>query len=334
MGTDLIASNLKASMVLPVIGAPMFIVSQPALVIAQCLSGVIGAFPALNARPATQLETWLEEITAALKAARAADPARVVAPFAVNQIVHPSNARLEHDLELCVKYRVPLVITSLSAPGSLVQRIHDYGGLVFHDVISVRHAQKALGEGVDGLILVCAGAGGHAGTLNPFAFVAAVRRFWDGPLALSGAIADGWAVRAAEVMGADFAYMGTRFLATREAHASADYKDALVQAEAADIVNTPYFTGVAGNYLKSSIIAAGLDPQHLPLRDKSAMDFAAVEAAGPKAWRDIWGAGQSVSGIQDVPSVAELVKRLKEEYFSATMSGFTWPSSSVGRAED
>jgi nitronate monooxygenase len=319
---------------LPVIGAPMFIVSQPTLVIAQCLSGVIGAFPALNARPAALLDTWLKEITETLDAARAADSARLVAPFAVNQIVHPSNARLEQDLELCVKYRVPLVITSLSAPGRLVQRIHDYGGLVFHDVISVRHAQKALSEGVDGLILVCAGAGGHAGTLNPFAFVSAVRRFWDGPLALSGAIADGRAIRASEVMGADFAYMGTRFLATQEAHASTAYKDALVDAEAADIVNTPYFTGVAGNYLKSSIVAAGLDPDRLPLRDKSVMDFAAVEAAGPKPWRDIWGAGQSVSGIQDVPTVAELVKRLKEEYFSATMSGFTWPSSSVGRAED
>ena len=319
---------------LPVIGAPMFIVSQPALVMAQCLNGVLGAFPALNARPATLLDSWLKEITATLAAARAADPARVVAPFAVNQIVHPSNARLEHDLDLCVHHQVPLVITSLSAPGRLVQRIHDYGGLVFHDVISVRHAQKAIGEGVDGLILVCAGAGGHAGTLNPFAFVEAVRRFWDGPLALSGAIANGRAIRAAEVMGADFAYMGTRFLATQEAHASVAYKDALVQSEPADIVNTPYFTGVAGNYLKSSILAAGLDPDHLPLRDKSAMDFAVVEAAGPKAWRDIWGAGQSVGGIHDVPGVAELVKRLKDEYFSATMSGFTWPSSSVGRAED
>ncbi len=319
---------------LPVIGAPMFIVSQPALVIAQCVNGVIGAFPALNARPAPMLETWLEEITTTLNEVRATDPRRVVAPFAVNQIVHPSNARLDRDIDLCVQYQVPLVITSLSAPGRLVQRIHDYGGLVFHDVISVRHAQKAISEGVDGLILVCAGAGGHAGTLNPFAFVAAVRRFWDGPLALSGAIADGRAIRASEVMGADFAYMGTRFLATQEAHASTAYKEALVAAEAQDIVNTPYFTGVAGNYLKSSIIAAGLDPDHLPLRDKSAMDFAAVEATGPKAWRDIWGAGQSVSGIQDVPTVAALVKRLKEEYFSATISGFTWPSSSVGRAED
>ena len=324
----------EGRLALPVMGAPMFIVSQPALVIAQCLHGVLGAFPALNARPATLLDTWLKDITTALAAARAADPTRVVAPFAVNQIVHPSNARLEQDIDLCVQYQVPLVITSLSAPGRLVQRIHDYGGLVFHDVISVRHAQKALSEGVDGLILVCAGAGGHAGTLNPFAFVAAVRRFWDGPLALSGAITNGRAIRAAEVMGADFAYMGTRFLATQEAHASTAYKEALVDAEAADIVNTPYFTGVAGNYLKSSIIAAGLDPDHLPLRDKSAMDFAAVEAAGPKPWRDIWGAGQSVSGIQDVPTVAELVKRLKEEYFSATMSGFTRPSSSVGRAED
>ncbi len=319
---------------LPVIGAPMFIVSQPALVIAQCLNGVVGSFPALNARPATLLEPWLKQITEALAAARATDPVRTVAPFAVNQIVHGTNPRLEHDLELCIQYRVPLIITSLSAPGQLVQRIHNYGGLVFHDVISVRHAQKALSEGVDGLILVCAGAGGHAGTLNPFAFVESVRRFWDGPLVLSGAIANGRAVRAAEVMGADFAYMGTRFIATREAFASEAYKAALVDAEAGDIVNTPYFTGVAGNYLRSSILAAGLDPDHLPVRDKSIMDFATVEAAGSKVWRDIWGAGQSVSGINEVSTVAVLVERLKAEYFSATMSRFTWPSSSVGRAED
>jgi nitronate monooxygenase len=319
MGSDHLLKWSKGRLSLPVIGAPMFIVSCPALVIAQCLGGIIGSFPALNARPPEVLEHWLKEITQALDAARAADSERAVAPFAVNQIVHPSNARLQHDLDLCVQYRVPLIITSLSAPGPVVQRVHDYGGLVFHDVISVRHARKALDEGVDGLILVCAGAGGHGGTLNPFAFVEEVRRFWDGPIALAGAITTGRGIRAALAMGADFAYMGTRFIATREANASDAYKQALVDAQAADIVYTDYFTGVKGNYLASSIRAQGLDAEALARPDKSGVDFAgAASGHHPKAWRDIWGAGQGVGSIVDVPTTSELIERLKAEWAAIT----------------
>ncbi|NTV11304.1 MAG: nitronate monooxygenase, partial [Zoogloea sp.] len=292
-------AHLKDRLALPVIAAPMFIVSSPELVIAQCLAGVVGSFPALNARGPQVLEEWLQRISAALEAAQASDPGRKVAPFAVNQIVHASNTRLEQDLELCVRHRVPIIITSLRAPGDVVKRVHDYGGLVFHDVISVRHAEKALAEGVDGLILVAAGAGGHAGTLNPFALVSEVRRFFDGPIALSGAIANGRGILAAQAIGADVAYIGTRFIATREANASGAYKQALQEASAADIVYTPYFTGVAGNYLKSSIMAAGLDPDELPHKDKSAMRF---DSGTAKAWRDIWGAGQGdeFSGREDV----------------------------------
>ena len=297
-------AELKARLALPVIAAPMFIVSTPELVIAQCRAGIVGSFPALNARPAELLDQWLTDIRAAVGDA----------PFAVNQIVHQSNARLEQDLETCIRHRVPIIITSLRPPGDLVRQVHAYGGLVFHDVISVRHAEKALAEGVDGLILVCAGAGGHAGTLSPFALVEEVRRRFNGPIILAGAIGSGRAILAAQAMGADFAYMGTRFLATREASASAEYKQAIVTSSASDVVYTPYFTGVAGNYLKSSIIAAGLDPDNLPLRDKSAMDFGSGAA---KAWRDIWGAGQGVGAIDDVPTVAELVERLKADYLEA-----------------
>jgi nitronate monooxygenase len=309
-----IPAAFQGRLSLPVIASPMFIVSNPALVIAQCLGGVVGSFPALNARPQETLHEWLSEIETALEAARKADPARVIAPYAVNQIVHQSNARLEHDMQVCVDHKVPLIITSLRAPGEVVPHVHRYGGLVFHDVISVRHAEKALEAGVDGLILVCTGAGGHAGTLSPFALVSEVRRFYDGPIILSGAIASGRSILAAQAMGADLAYMGTRFIATTEANASVAYKQSLVEATAEDIVYTPYFTGVAGNYVKASIVAAGLDPDNLPVRDKTAMNF---DNAAAKAWRDIWGAGQSVSGVDAVLPTGELIARLKAEYLAA-----------------
>jgi nitronate monooxygenase len=304
-----IPDSLGKHLALPVIGAPMFLVSNPDLVIAQCRNGVIGAFPALNASPEAQLDEWLTQITGELANAPAA------APFAVNQIIHQSNARLEHDMALCVKYRVPLIITSLRAPNDIVKYVHAYGGLVFHDVISVRHAEKALEAGVDGLILVCAGAGGHGGNLSPFALVREVRKFYAGPIALSGAITCGSAILAAQAMGADFAYMGTRFLATREAQINPTYQQTLLAAKAADIVNTPYFSGVPGNYLRQSIVAAGLDPDHLPERDKSAMDFG--NTAGIKAWRDILSAGQGVGDIDAILSVADLIARLKQEYAAA-----------------
>lgn len=306
-----IPASLQKNLVLPAIGAPMFIVSTPELVIAQCRGGIIGSFPALNARPAEQLDEWLVRIKAAL----AADPR--AAPFAVNQIIHQSNTRLEHDMALCVKHEVPLIITSLRAPDAIVPAVHAYGGLVFHDVISVRHAEKALEAGVDGLILVCAGAGGHAGTLSPFALVGEIRRFYDGPIALSGAIASGSAILAAQAMGADFAYIGTRFIATEEANAAPEYKQALLAAAAADIVYTPYFTGVHGNYLKQSIVAAGLDPDNLPVGDRRAMDFGAVSAGGAKAWRDIWGAGQGVGCIGEVRPAAAVIARMRDEYRTA-----------------
>jgi nitronate monooxygenase len=304
-------SSLADALALPVIGSPMFIVSGPELVIAQCLNGVVGSFPALNARPADQLDVWITRIKAELAAAKIADPARKIAPFAVNQIVHASNDRLMHDMEVCVRHEVPIIITSLRAPGEVVDAAHSYGGLVFHDVTTIRHAQKALEAGVDGLILVCAGAGGHAGTLSPFALVGEVRRFFDGPIILSGAIATGSAILAAQAMGADLAYIGTRFIATQEANAAEGYKDMIVGASAADIAYTPYFTGVPGNYLKPSIAAQGLDPEALPAADKTKMSFGSGTA---KAWRDIWGSGQGVGLIDDAPSVAVVVARLKAEY--------------------
>lgn len=304
-----IPASLNRNLTLPVICAPMFIVSNPDLVIAQCKSGVIGSFPALNARPQEVLDDWLLRIKREL----AADPQ--AAPFAVNQIIHPSNERLEHDMALCVKHEVPLIITSLSAPTQIVPHVHAYGGQVFHDVISVRHAEKALEAGVDVLILVCAGAGGHAGTLSPFALVGEIRKFYDGPIALSGSITNGSAILSAQAMGADFAYIGTRFIATREANAVEAYKQAILDSAAKDVVYTPYFTGVHGNYLKKSIVAAGLDPEALPDKDKSAMNFAA--ATGAKAWKDIWGAGQGVGTIDEVMPTAELVARLRQEYRSA-----------------
>jgi nitronate monooxygenase len=304
-----IPASLNKNLTLPVICAPMFIISNPDLVIAQCKSGVIGSFPALNARPKELLDDWLIRIKAEL----AADPQ--AAPFAVNQIIHQSNERLDHDMDLCVKHEVPLIITSLRAPNDIVPRVHAYGGQVFHDVISVRHAEKALEAGVDGLILVCAGAGGHAGTLSPFALVGEIRKFYDGPIALSGAITNGNAILSAQAMGADFAYIGTRFIATQEANAVAAYKQAIIDSAAVDVVYTPYFTGVHGNYLKKSIVAAGLDPDDLPVKDKTAMSFGSARDA--KAWKDIWGAGQGVGTIADVLPTAELVARLQQEYRSA-----------------
>ena len=304
-----IPESLNRNLALPVICAPMFIVSNPDLVIAQCKAGLIGSFPALNARPMEVLDDWLTRIKAEL----ADDPN--AAPFAVNQIIHPSNERLEHDMALCVKHEVPLIITSLSAPTQIVPPVHAYGGKVFHDVISVRHAEKALEAGVDGLILVCAGAGGHAGMLSPFELVGEIRKFYDGPIALSGAITNGSAILAAQAMGADFAYIGTRFIATAEAHALDAYKQAIVDSAAVDVVYTPYFTGVHGNYLKKSIVAAGLDPANLPEKDKTSMNFGGATAA--KAWKDIWGAGQGVGTIDDVMPTADLDARLKQEYKAA-----------------
>ncbi|QDO95993.1 nitronate monooxygenase [Ferrovibrio terrae] len=302
---------------LPVIGSPMFIVSGPELVIAQCKAGIVGSFPALNARPAEVLEQWLQRITTELDDYRAKNPDKPVAPFAVNQIVHQSNDRLQHDVEMCVKYKVPIVITSLRAPNEVVDAIHSYGGIVLHDVINIRHAKKALEAGVDGLILVCAGAGGHAGTLSPFALVSEVRQFFKGPIALSGSISHGSQVLAAQAMGADFAYMGTRFIATQEANAASGYKQMLIDSAAGDIVYSSLFTGVHGNYLKKSITAAGMDPDNLPEADKSTMSFGSGGTSKSKAWRDIWGAGQGVGLIQDSPSVADLVARLKREYDAA-----------------
>ena len=314
--TTSVAQRLRSQLSIPVVGAPLFIISNPDLVIAQCIGGVVGSFPALNARPAEKLDEWLLQIKSALAAHRAAHPGAKVAPFAVNQIIHPSNDRLAHDIDACVCHEVPIVITSLSAPGTIVPRIHGYGGLVFHDVISVRHAKKALDAGVDGLILVCAGAGGHAGTLSPFALLREVRRFYDGVILLSGSITDGAGVLAAAAMGADFAYVGTRFIATREANATEAYKQGIVAAQATDVVYTPYFTGVHGNYLRQSIVNAGLDPENLPERDKTSMDFGTGKdkGAGKKPWKDIWGVGQGVGNIEDAPSTAEVVARLRQEY--------------------
>ncbi|MEN3278655.1 MAG: nitronate monooxygenase [Massilia sp.] len=300
---------------LPVIASPMFIASGPALVAAQCKAGIVGSFPALNARPAELLDTWLTDLQRELADYAAANPDARIGPIAVNQIVHASNTRLEHDVEVCVKHQVPIIISSLRAPPKeMLDAVHSYGGIVLHDVVSIRHAQKALEAGVDGLILVAAGAGGHAGALSPFALVGEVRKFFHGPIALSGSIATGDAILAAQAMGADFAYIGSRWLATRESNVSDAYRNAIVESSAADIVYTNLFTGVHGNYLKKSIVNAGLDPQALPESDKSKMSFGDGTA---KAWRDIWGAGQGVGLMDDVPTVAEMVARLKREYEAA-----------------
>ncbi|MFT3770205.1 MAG: nitronate monooxygenase family protein [Minicystis sp.] len=308
---------LEGRLSLPVIGAPMFIVSGPELVIAQCKAGVVGSFPALNARPKELLEEWIVRIKAELAAYREANPDAPVAPFAVNQIAHKSNDRLEHDVEVCVRHQVPILITSLRAPAEVVRAAHGYGGIVLHDVTNVRHAEKALEEGVDGLILVCAGAGGHAGTLSPFALLNEIRRFYQGTVVLAGAISNGSSILAAQAMGADLAYMGTRFIATEEAHALPGYKQMLVETTAKDIVYTSLFTGVHGNYLKPAIAASGLDPDNLPSADKTTMNFGSGGNSAAKAWRDIWSAGQGVGSIHDVPKVADLVARLRGEYDEA-----------------
>jgi nitronate monooxygenase len=307
---------LSERMVLPVIGAPMFIVSTPELVIAQCQAGVIGSFPSLNARPAQELENWLRRIhdeLAAHDAASASHGQGRSAPFAVNLIVHKSNDRLAHDLELCVQYRVPIVITSLGAREDVNQAVHAYGGIVLHDVINNVFAHKAVDKGADGLIAVAAGAGGHAGTTSPFALIEEIREWFNGPLVLSGCIATGRAVAAAQALGADLAYIGSAFIATREANAAEAYKQMIVDSHAADIVYSNYFSGVHGNYLKPSIRNAGFDPENLPQADPTKMNFANTDGK-VKAWRDIWSAGQGVGAVKAVVSVAELVKRLQGEY--------------------
>ena len=300
---------------LPVIGAPLFIVSHPALVIAQCKAGIVGSFPALNARPQSQLDEWLHEITEALSAHDRAQPDRPAAPFAVNQIVHRSNTRFEEDMATCAKWKVPIVITSLGAREELNHAVHDWGGITLHDIIDDRYARKAIEKGADGLIAVACGAGGHAGRWSPFALVQEIRKWFDGPLALSGSIATGGAVMAARAMGADFAYIGSPFIATEEARASEEYKQGIVSAGAADIVYSNLFTGIHGNYLRASIVAAGLDPDSLPEAGPEAMNF--QSASGAKAWRDIWGSGQGIGVIDKVQPAADLVGRLAEEYASA-----------------
>ncbi len=303
---------------LPVISAPMFIASVPALVIEQCKAGIVGSFPALNARPAAQLDVWLTDIKQALAAHKAANPDAIIGPIAVNQIVHASNDRLEHDVQVCVKHQIPIIISSLRAPPKeMLDAIHSYGGIVLHDVISIRHAQKALEAGVDGLILVASGAGGHAGRLSPFALVGEIRKFYSGTVVLSGSITTGDSILAAQSMGADFAYIGSRWLATKEANTSEGYRQAILESTAADVVYTDYFTGVHGNYLKKSIVKAGLDPENLPEGNKNAMSFSSGGNSDAKAWRDIWGAGQGVGLMDDVPSVAEMVTRLRKEYTTA-----------------
>lgn len=306
--------SFKGRLRLPVIGAPMFIVSGPELVLAQCKAGIVGAFPALNARPEAMLDEWLARISSELAEFAEANPLLPVAPFAVNQIVHQSNDRLQHDVGMCVKYKVPIVITSLRPPAEVVEAVHSYGGLVFHDVINVRHARKAIEQGVDGIITVCAGAGGHAGTLSPFALVREVRECFDGTVILSGSMTRGGDVLAAQAMGADLAYIGTRFIATEEANATAAYKDMIVASKADDIIYTSLFTGVHGSYLKGSIANAGLDPDDLPEGNPEKMNFGSFGHTRAKAWRDIWGAGQGVGSVHDIPPAGELVLRLEREY--------------------
>jgi nitronate monooxygenase len=310
---DILRNRLR----LPVIGAPMFIVSTPRLVLAQCKAGIVGAFPALNARPASQLDDWLGQITEELAAFQRANPQAKVAPYAVNQIVHSSNNRLEEDVALCVKHKVPIIITSLRPPAEVVAAVHAYGGIVFHDVINLRHAEKAAAQGVDGIIAVCAGAGGHAGLLSPFALIKQIREVYPGTIILSGAMSSGADVLAARALGADLAYLGTRFIATEEGNAPAEYKQMLIDSVAEDIVYTSLFSGVNGNYLRGSIARAGLDPAQLPEADKTKMNFGTGGNTAAKAWRDIWSAGQSVSGIHDIETVNALVARMEREYAAA-----------------
>ena len=304
---------LKTNFRLPVVAAPLFIISHPPLVMAQCKAGIMGSFPALNARPEAQLDEWLAEITEGLADHDAKNPDRPSAPFAVNQIVHRSNKRLEHDLSMCVKYKVPVVISSLGAVPEVNDAIHSYGGIVLHDIINNRHANSAIRKGADGLIAVAAGAGGHAGPLSPFALIQEIREWFDGPLLLSGSIATGGAVLAAQAMGADMAYIGSPFIATDEARAEDSYKQMIVDSDAKDIVYSNYFTGIAGNYLKPSVTASGLDPDNLPVADPTKMDFDKA-ASGRKAWKEIWGSGQGIGAVKKIGPVADLVDRLESEY--------------------
>ena len=303
-----------AKLPFPVIASPLFIISNPKLVIEQCKAGIVGSMPALNARPAAQVEEWLIEITEALAAYNAANPDKPAAPFAINQIVHKSNDRLEHDMAMCVKYKVPIIITSLGAREEINAAAHSYGGVVLHDVINNKHAHKAIEKGADGLIAVAAGAGGHAGVKSPFALIQEIRQWFDGPVALSGSIASGDAILAAQAMGADFAYIGSAFIATQEARAADDYKQAIVDSNSDDIVYSNLFTGVHGNYLAPSIRAAGLDPENLPESDPSKMNFG---GDAKKAWKDIWGCGQGIGAIGSVVSTAERVAQFKREYAAA-----------------
>ncbi len=309
--------ELKKRLTLPVIGSPLFIISTPDLVIAQCKAGIVGSFPALNARPAEVLEQWIVRIKTELAEWDAAHPEQPSAPFAVNQIVHRSNNRLQHDIEVCTRLQVPIVITSLGAQKELNEAVHSYGGLVFHDVINQKFAHKAIEKGADGLILVASGAGGHAGTQSPFALVQETRAWFDGPIALSGSIATGGAVLAAQAMGADFGYIGSAFIATKEANAVQGYKESVVNHAAEDIVYTNLFTGVHGNYLKPSIAAAGLDADNLPVSDASAMNFGSGENAARKAWKDIWGCGQGIGAVDEILSAGDYIAKLRREYQAA-----------------
>ncbi|HSV53425.1 MAG TPA: nitronate monooxygenase family protein [Burkholderiaceae bacterium] len=302
---------------LPIIGSPLFIISNPKLVIEQCKAGIVGSMPALNARPAAQLDEWLAEITETLAAYNKANPDKPAAPFAINQIVHKSNDRLEHDMEMVVKYKVPVIITSLGARTDVNEAIHSYGGVVLHDIINNTFARKAIEKGADGLIAVAAGAGGHAGVKSPFALIAEIRQWFNGPVALSGSISTGGQVLAAQAMGADFAYIGTAFIATHEARASDAYKQAIVEGTSDDIVYSSLFTGVHGNYLAPSIRAAGLDPDNLPEGDVKTMSFGGGEGSKAKAWKDIWGSGQGIGAVSEVAAVADYVAKLKREYFNA-----------------
>jgi len=302
---------------MPIVAAPMFIVSGPELVIAQCKAGIVGSFPALNARPAEELEKWIVRIKLELEQYQKDNPDKKVAPFAVNQICHPSNNRLEHDNEICRKHEVPIIITSLQANQNVYDTTHSYGGIILHDVTNIRHSKKALSMGADGLIAVCSGAGGHAGRLSPFALIPEIRQFHKGPLLLSGSIATGGSVAAALAMGADLAYIGTRFIASKEANAEEGYKQEIIDSSGEDIVYSSLFTGVHGNYLKGSIEKAGLDPNNLPTADKSSMNFGSGGNTDAKAWKDIWGAGQGVGSVQDAPSIQEIVDTFTAEYKDA-----------------
>lgn len=308
---------LRNRLRIPLIGAPMFIVSQPELVIAQCKAGIIGSFPALNARPQEALDDWIREIKKALAEYSRENPDAPVAPYAVNQIAHTSNDRLQADMEICVRHEVPIIITSLRPPEDIVQAVHSYGGLVFHDVISLRHARKAIEQGVDGIIAVCAGAGGHAGPLSPFALLKEIRQIFAGTIILSGCMTSGSDVLAAQAMGADLAYMGTRFIATQEAAAVAQYKEMIVESKASDIVYSNLFTGVHGSYLKGSVINAGMDPDNLPDGEGTSLNYAKRSKEDAKAWRDIWGAGQGVGNIDDILPAFDLVLRMEAEYNEA-----------------